>query len=401
MIPALRARFNASWTEPQYQAMLAHLQEQTHGSIEFPVSETPCFFPRRLIEQLAHIGIDLIGQCLSGDAAAAAARAVPARFLGAGVSEPNPTFIQVDFGLVRTAGGGIEPRLVELQAFPSLYGFQMALADAYCTAFQLPEGLDEYVGGLTREGYRGLLQNAITGAHDPSEVVLMEIAPHKQKTRPDFVMTERLWGVRTVDTADVFKQGRRLFCRRDGGVRPIRRIYNRVIPDELERKAIELPFDYRDDLDVEWAGHPEWYFRISKFSIPWLRHAAVPRTWFLNDVTELPLAREDLILKPLYSFAGGGIVFAPTDDQIAAIPAAERHQFILQERVSFEPVIDTPHGPTQAEIRMMYVWTDRLHAVLPLVRMGRGKMMGVDHNKGLHWVGASAALIAPQGASGA
>jgi hypothetical protein len=394
MIAAYRARFNASWTEAQYQAMLAHLHEQTHGTIEFPLSETPCFFPQPLIEQLAHVGIDLIGQCLSGDAAAAAARAVPARFLGAGVTEPQPTFIQVDFGLIRNSAGDIEPRLVELQAFPSLYGFQMALADAYRAAFELPEGLDQFVGGLTRDGFHALLQDAITGAHDPADVVLMEIEPQQQKTRPDFVMTERLWGVRTVDTLEVVKQGRRLFSRHAGGLQQIRRIYNRVIPDELERKGIVLPFDYRDDLDVEWAGHPEWYFRLSKFSIPWLRHRSVPRTWFLNEVTELPLAREDLILKPLFSFAGGGIVFAPTDAQLAEIPAAQRHQFILQERISFAPVIDTPHGPTQAEIRMMYVWTDRLTAVLPLVRMGRGKMMGVDHNKGLRWVGASAGLLA-------
>jgi hypothetical protein len=398
MIPALRARFNASWTGPQYQAMLADLQEQTGGTIEFPVSETPCFFPRSLILELAGIGVDLIGQCLSGEAAEAAERAVPPRFRGAAASEPHPTFIQVDFGLVRGATGEIEPRLVELQAFPSLYGFQLALADAYRAAFEIPDSLDEYIKALTRDGCRALLQQAITGSHDPSEVVLMEIEPHKQKTRPDFVMTERLWGVRTVDTCQVVKQGRRLFYRQDEGLLPIRRVYNRVIPDELERKGVMLPFDYRDDLDVDWGGHPEWYFRISKFSIPWLRHASVPRTWFLNDVKTLPLAREDLILKPLYSFAGGGIVFAPTDEQLAAILPDERHQFILQERVSFEPVIATPYGPTQAEIRMMYVWTDRLHAVLPLVRMGRGKMMGVDHNKGLRWVGASAALIAPPGA---
>jgi hypothetical protein len=86
-------------------------------------------------------------------------------------------------------------------------------------------------------------------------------------------------------------------------------------------------------------------------------------------------------------------MFAPSDEQLAAIPPDRRDQYILQERVLFEPVIATPHGPTQAEIRIMYVWTDRLRAVLPLVRMGRGKMMGVDHNKGLRWVGASAAFI--------
>lgn len=394
MIPALRERFNAGWTEAQYHRLLDGLQRRTHGTLQFPVAETPCFFPPELMERLTDAAESLIHQCLDGDAARAAEEAVPARFRGAQASEPRPTFLQVDFGLVRTADDAIEPRLVELQAFPSLYGFQVALAEAYGEAFSLPEGMSPFLDGLTRDAYVPLLQQAITGTHDPAEVVLMEIEPDRQKTRPDFVMTEELWGVRTVDTADVMKQGARLFYRRDGSLVPIRRIYNRVIPDELERRGITLPFDYRDDLDVEWAGHPEWYFRISKFSIPWLRHPTVPRTWFLSDVTELPLAAEDLVLKPLYSFAGGGIVFAPAREQLHAIPPDRRHLFILQERVPFVPVIDTPHGPTQAEIRMMFVWTDTLRAVLPLVRMGRGRMMGVDHNKGLRWVGASAGFVA-------
>jgi hypothetical protein len=392
MIPALRQQFNATWTAARYERMLARLRDSTGGDIEFPISETPCFFPRTLVDDLANIGRDLIQQSMHGEAARAAAAIVPARFRGAS-SEPHPTFLQVDFGLVRGESGRIEPRLVELQAFPSLYGFQMALADAYREAFDLPSGLDEYLDGLTRETYQALLQRAITGGYDPAEVVLMEIEPDKQKTRPDFAMTESLWGVRAVDTSAVVKEGRRLYYRHDHTLRPIRRIYNRVIPDELERKGISLPFAYDDDLDVEWAGHPEWYFRISKFSIPWLRHPSVPRTWFLHEVQALPLAREALLLKPLFSFAGGGIVFAPADEQIAAIPREERDQYILQERVAFAPAIETPHGPTQAEIRMMYVWTDDLRAVLPLVRMGRGKMMGVDHNKGLRWVGASAAFV--------
>ena len=400
MIPALRERFNASWTEAQYERLLSRLQQRTNGTIEFPVSETPCFFPRPLMDRLSRAGTELIRQSLSGEAASAALQAVPARFRGAAATEPHPTFLQVDFGLTRSRDGGIEPKLVELQAFPSLYGFQVALADAYAEAFTLPRVLDEYLGGLTHDGYRALLQQAICGAHHPDEVVLMEIQPEQQKTRPDFVMTEQLWGVRAVDTGDIVKEGRRIFHSRDGSLVPIRRVYNRVIPDELERKRVTLPFDYRDDLDVEWAGHPEWYFRVSKFSIPWLRHESVPRTWFLHEIAGLPLPRENLVLKPLYSFAGGGIVFAPTDDQLAAIPERNRHEYILQERLSFEPLIQTPHGATQAEIRIMFVWTDSLQPVLPLVRMGRGTMMGVDHNKGLRWVGASAGLIASQDAAG-
>jgi hypothetical protein len=394
VIPSLRQQFNASWTQAQYDAHVARLDQRVGGHVTFPVSETPCFFPRALIEQLASVGTDLIRQAMNGTVAEAAERVVPARFRGAGQSEPHPTFLQVDFGLVRGGDGQLEPRLVELQAFPSLYGFQVALAEGYRQAFDIPDSLDAYLGGLTHESYRALIKDAIVGSHDPADVVLMEIDPQHQKTRPDFAMTEQLWEVRAIDVGEVTRDGRRLYYRRDGQLRSIRRVYNRVIPDELVRKGITLPFDYRDDLDVEWRGHPEWFFRVSKFSIPWLRHASVPRTWFLHEVDALPMPREQLLLKPLFSFAGGGIIFAPTDEQLAAIPAQQRDQFILQERMAFEPIIDTPYGKTQVEIRMMYVWTGDLRAVLVLLRMGRGKMMGVDHNKGLRWVGASAGFIA-------
>ncbi|MGQ0733074.1 MAG: hypothetical protein ACT4QD_05380, partial [Acidobacteriota bacterium] len=371
MIPALREAFNRSWRQAQYDAMLGDLHQRVGGTVGFPIAETPCFFPRPLIESLAVAGEELIRQAMTGAAAAAAAAVVPERFANT-TAEPRPTFLQVDFGLVRSADGAVEPRLVELQAFPSLYGFQAALAHAYRSSCSLPDSLDEYLSGLTAETYRDLLRAAIVGSHDPSEVVLMEIDPRRQKTWPDFALTEQLWGVRAIDLSEVVRAGRQLLYRRDGRLTRIRRVYNRVIPDELDRKGLAPPFDYRDDLDVEWTGHPAWYFRVSKFSIPWLRHPSVPRTWFLDEVTELPDARERLLLKPLFSFAGGGIVFAPSDDQLAAIPPDKRRQFILQERIAFAPVIDTPHGPTQAEIRMMYVWTDRLRAVLPLVRMGRG-----------------------------
>jgi len=393
MIPRLRHAFNAAWNETQHQTFLATLQNRVGVPIEFPISETPCFFPRTLIDELRTTGEELVRQAMTGEAARAAERAVPERFRDPAL-ETRPTFLQVDFGLVREAGGQLAPRLVELQAFPSLYGFQVALTDAYRSAFAVAAHLTSYIGGLTFDGYRGLLRDAIVGRHDPAEVVLMEIDPTRQKTRPDFVMTEQLWGVRAIDVSEVVKRGRELLYARDGTLTRIRRVYNRVIPDELERRQLTLPFDYRDDLEVEWTGHPSWYFRISKFSIPWLQHPSVPRTWFLHQIKDLPAPRDQLLLKPLFSFAGVGIVFAPSDEQLASIPSGHRDQFILQERIAFEPVIETPHGPTQAEIRMMYVWTDRLRAVLSLVRMGRGKMMGVDHNKGLRWVGASAGLIA-------
>jgi len=175
----------------------------------------------------------------------------------------------------------------------------------------------------------------------------------------------------------------------------VERIYNRMIVDEIMRKGVKPPFDFREELDLEWAGHPNWYFRISKFSIPFLKHECVPRTWFLDELDAVPDDRENYLLKPLYSFAGVGIKFAPTDTDIARIPAERRHEYIIQERIAFEPVIETPHGLTQAEIRIMYIWLDsdpKPTPVLTLVRMGRGKMMGVDHNRNLEWVGGSAGM---------
>lgn len=388
MVPERRRAFNAAWSETRHTAMIASLERRTGVPLRFPLSETPCFFPAPLLDRLSVIGEELITASLAPAAAAAAAAVVPDRFRGPH-QETHPTFLQVDFGLVRAADGSLEPRLVELQAFPSLYAFQLVLGDA-CREVHGLQGVNALLGDLNREQYLSLLRDAIVGDHDPDHVVLMEIDPEAQKTLPDFRLTEELWGVRTIDVRAVIREGRQLFHRSNGRTLPIRRIYNRVIPDELERMGLSLPFDYRDDLDVEWTGHPSWFFRISKFSIPWLRHPAVPRTWFLSDVTELPDARERLLLKPLFSFAGSGIIFAPTDEQIAAIPHDARRQYILQERMAFEPVIDTPDGPTQAEIRIMYVWIDRPRAVLPLVRMGRGRMMGVAHNKGLRWVGAAA-----------
>ncbi len=221
----------------------------------------------------------------------------------------------------------------------------------------------------------------------------MEIHPKQQKTLPDFLLTEKMLGVKTVDILDIKKEGRRLFYESGGKRIPIERIYNRAIVDELERKNVKLNFDWRDDLDVEWAGHPNWYFRISKFSIPYLKHPSVPKTWFLDQMDSVPDDLENYALKPLYSFAGLGVVIAPTKEDIAAIPPDKRPYYILQERLNFEPVIETPFGGTKAEVRVMYVWLDELTPVLTIIRMGRGLMMGVDHNKNMEWVGASAGFF--------
>jgi hypothetical protein len=396
MVPALREEFNRNFTTAKYRQFLQKLDEAAGTHIDFRVSETPCFVPKSLLDRMAEDGRELVLQLVDNpEYRRLSDVTIPDKY-NVPNEAPLPMFVQVDFGLVRDANGELEPKLVELQAFPSLYGYQTTAAHQYVESYGLSPELGIYLSGHDDNSYWRLMRQLIVGEHDPESVILMEIDPQHQKTLPDFLITQRKLGIAIVDILSLEKRGRRLFYRKKGDGREIevRRIYNRCIVDELERKKITLPFDLRDELDGEWAGHPNWYFRISKFSIPYLKHPSVPKTWFLDQVRELPPDRQNYLLKPLYSFAGVGIKFAPTQADIEAIPPDQRHNYILQERLQFEPVIQTPHGPTQLEIRMMFVWPEggELTPVLPLVRMGRGIMMGVDHNKNLEWVGGSAAL---------
>jgi len=397
MIPSLRKQFNDHFTPEKYRAFLRRVDDLCGTHVEFRLSETPCFFPKELMERMAADGKELIRQLVDNpEYRAQSDAAVPAEFKVPNEA-PHPMFVQVDFGLVRDAGGELHPKLVELQAFPSLYAYQSYLAQAYIDIYQLrapsnapPLELNYFLSGLDMNSYRELLRRAIVGTHDPENVILMEIHPQEQKTLPDFLLTEKMLGVRTVDIVDIKKDGSRLCYERNGRLIPIMRIYNRAIVDELQRKGVKLAFDWQDDLAVEWAGHPNWYFRISKFSIPYLKHESVPKTWFLDRLEEIPSELENYALKPLYSFAGLGVVIAPTKEDIAAIAADKRPYYILQERLHFEPVIETPLGGTKAEVRVMYIWLDELMPMLTIIRMGRGLMMGVDHNKNMEWVGASA-----------
>jgi len=393
MVPNLRQQFNANFSAEKYHAFLRGADEACGTHIRFRNSETPCFYPKRLLDQMADYGAALVHQLLDNpEYMSASSQAIPPEF-NVPRETAHPEFVQVDFGLVRNAAGELEPKLVEIQGFPSLYGYQAVLAQQYIQAYGLDEGLKFILGGFDLEAFTNLLLRAILGDHDAENVVLMEIDPLEQKTLPDFLVTERLCGIKTVNAADVVKRDDKLFYDRNGKRTPIHRIYNRVIADELVRKKKQLPFSFKDDLDVEWAGHPNWFFRISKFSIPYLNHPCVPKTHFLHQADPLPRDLENFVLKPLYSFAGMGVIVGPTADDLAAIPQEKRSEFILQERLDFQPLIETPCGRTKAELRIMYIWVDTLRAGPILVRMGRGKMMGVDYNRDMEWVGSSAGLF--------
>jgi len=402
MLQPYREEFNRNFTAEQYAQLQTQLDVATRTKVEFRVCETPVFFSRAMLDEIASVGIELTRQLVDNpEYMRVSAGSIPAKYRVRNESA-QPHFMTVDFGLVRGASGELEPKLVEMQAFPSVFGYQDVLSREYIATYGLDQRLNWYLGGHDEASYWELLRRVIVGGHDPKHVVLMEVEPESQKTLPDFRVYEERLGIVTVDIATLRQQGRQLFYQDAAGEWiVIRRIFNRAIVDEIERKGIELGFDPSGDLDVEWAGHPNWFFRISKFSLPYLSHRSVPAAVFLDDWfrgvgrERLPSDRSNVLLKPLYSFAGKGIQFAPTDEELNAIPEADRPLYLLQERVHFEPVVETPFGMTQAEIRVMYLWPDggTMEPVVSLVRMGRGLMMGVDHNRNQEWVGGSAALF--------
>jgi hypothetical protein len=408
VIPSLRQDFNSRFRPETYRLFLRNLDACVRSHVSFRVAETPIFLPKELLDKMASIGAELTYRLVDDqDYLAASSKAIPEAYRAADET-PHPHFMTVDFGLVREPDGKLSPRLVELQAFPSVYAYQYVLAENYRSAFGLDPNLNAFLGGHTEASFWKLMHLVILRGHHPEHVVLTEIDPLHQKTLPDFRVTQERLGIRILDIAEVVPEDRpgklpRLCYHEGTRLVPIHRIYNRAIVDELIQKKVHLQFDYREQFAVEWAGHPNWYFHVSKFSIPYLDHQCVPPAIFLNEwfkqggSDRLPRDRDQWILKPLFSFAGKGIQFAPSNEDLAAIRAQDRHNYLLQQRVKFENVIETPHGPTQPEVRILYLWPDggTLEPVLPLVRLGRGKMMGVDHNRDLDWVGASAAFQPP------
>ncbi len=390
MIPHLRTEFNKKFTEAAYRRLQQRLDELCGMHIDFRVSETPLFIPAQLMHGMEKAGKEIIMQLMTNpEYRAASAQTIPKEF-----NTPNetshPLFVSVDFGITRDASGMLVPKLIELQGFPTLYAFQIVLSQQYRDVYQLPDETRAFLDGMDLNSYHALLREAILGSHNPANVILLELDPLQQKTRPDFILTERLCGIETVNIRDVVKEGRRLFYKKDGSPVLIRRIYNRTIADEVIKSGAQLPFSFRDELDVEWAGHPNWFFRLSKFSLPFLDHPSVPKTVFLSDLQQTPGNPNDWVLKPLYSFAGSGVIVGPSRADIESVPVSQRHNYVLQERIEYGGIVETPLGGTKAEVRIMYIWTDTLRAVANLVRMGRGKMMGVSFNKDMSWVGSSA-----------
>jgi hypothetical protein len=392
MIPDLRRAYNAAFTDQKYRAYQRRLAAEASTEIPFRLAETPVFLPPELRDAMVRASLEIFRQLGSPQVLLRSLDAVPAEF-DVPDCDAHPLFAQVDFAIARERGK-IVPRLIELQAFPSLYAFQLYQSRALCDMTPDPHKLDFLLSGLDVDGYRRMLGDAILDGIPPQHVVLMDIDPPAQKTYPDFTMSEQLWGIPAVSPTEVEKRGRELWYRRNGKPLRILRIYNRVIFDELVARGIQLPFDFRDPLDVSWAGHPNWYFRWSKHSLPVIKHETTPEARLLSDFDRPPVDPEDWVLKPLFSFAGAGVKVDVTAEDLRAIPAAQRGQWLLMRKVDYAPVIETTdRALSKCEVRVMCVWRDgKPLPVTTLARLSQGRMMGVAFNKDRTWVGSSGCL---------
>src|SRR6266581_2907656 len=393
MESSFRSKFNADFTSEKYAALLRCVNETEKWPADFRISETPIFLTREFTDEVTRAAYAIVDQTRTSGFARHTENAIPE-----GLEVPNESahsnFLVVDFGIC-AEGDRLVPRLIELQAFPSLFGFQLLLLHCIRKAYPvIPRNWTSSFGGIKDEAYLDLLRRTIIGDSAPETVVLLEIEPEKQKTRVDFAATETLLGIRPVCVTQIKKRGRQLFYDRDGCEVRIERIYNRVIFDELsQRSDLDLQFRFQDDLAVTWVGHPNWYFRISKHSLPFLKTAYTSPTFFVDEFPAHETA-EDYVLKPLYSFAGHGVDMEPTREKIEGLP--NPHEWILQKKINYAAFVPTVDGhKSKAEIRMMFVWPDGDRdptLVNNLVRMSQGKMMGVDFNVDKTWVGASIAL---------
>jgi len=391
--PQLRSRFNADFTPEKYAALVRCVNETEKWPADFRISETPIFLTRDFTYEVTHAANAIVALTRTPEFARHAAPAVP-KALQVPNESPHPNFLVVDFAICEE-GNRLVPRLIELQAFPSLFGFQLLLLGCIRKAYPaIPRNWTSSFGGIKDEAYLHLLRRTIIADSAPENVVLLEIEPEKQKTRIDFTSTETLLGICPVCVTKIKKRGRQLFYDRDGREVRIERIYNRVIFDELaQRPDLNLPFRFQDDLDVTWVGHPNWYFRISKHSLPFLKTEHTSPAFFAD---EFPVSEkiDNYVLKPLYSFAGHGVEMEPTREKTAALK--NPHEWILQRKVDYAAFVPTVDGQkSKAEIRMMFVWpeSDRDPTLVNnLVRMSQSKMMGVDFNIDKTWVGASIAL---------
>ena len=391
MVPSLRKVYNEVFTVDQFNTFLEDLNSRYPGAIEFRLAETPVFVRKEFAQKMFEACESIIDVITDEKFKELTERAIPAA-----ERVPNENghahMIAFDFGICTGEDGSLEPQLIEMQGFPTLFGFQVYYPDLMRKHFPIPDNYTQYLNGLNHDSYLKQLKEVIVGDLNPENVILLEIKPHEQKTKIDFYCTRDYLGIEPVCITELIQEGKKLFYLKNGQQTEVKRIYNRLIFDDLNAQKASLGsfVDITQDLDVEWVPHPNWFYRISKFTLPFIRHPYVPTTWFLNELKQVPTDLENYVLKPLFSFAGQGVVIDVKPEDIEHTKDPEN--WILQKKVKYAGVIPTPDVPAKVEIRIMYLWKDgwdRPRPAINLARLSKGKMIGVRYNKDKEWVGGS------------
>jgi len=394
MIKALRHNFNSNFSEKQYKNFLEELNGKYPGDLQFRVAETAVFIDKSFTDKMLGACESIVDFILQDNFKALTERAIPAL-----EKVPNENdhahFIALDFGICKNDKGEMEPQLIEMQGFPTLFAFQAFHTAVTKRYANVPSTHDAYLNGYTEATYLQLLKEIIVGDTDAEDVILLEIYPEQQKTRVDFYCTEDVLGIKTVCLTKLIGEGNQLFYEKDGKKIRIKKIYNRLIFDDLhQQKDMGAIIDITHPWDVEWIPHPNWFYRISKYTLPLIDNPYVPPTFYLDKMTEIPTDLENYVLKPLFSFAGMGVIIDVTKKDIDAVTDPEN--WILQRKVKYADVIETPDIPAKAEIRLFYFWKKewpRPMAVHNLSRLSKGKMIGTRYNKDKNWVGGSVAFF--------
>ena len=390
---SLREQFNKNFTEEKYKAYMDEIEGLHPGALDFRNAETPIFINKEFKNKMLGACEDIIDVITAPNFKQLTDRSIPDDLKVPG-EDAHTQFVVFDFGICKNEKDEMEPQLIEMQGFPTLFAFQAYHSGITAKYANVPSNYSSYLNGYDNASYVAALKDIIVGKHDPADVILLEIFPEKQKTRIDFYCTEKLLGIKTVCLTKLKADGKKLYYEAEGKRKEIKRIYNRLIFDDLQQQeGLEGIIDLSKPYDVEWVPHPNWFYRISKFTLPFIQNPYVPETWFLNEIKE-PVNLDEYVLKPLFSFAGMGVVIDVTQADIDIIKDPEN--WILQRKVNYAPIIETMDEPAKAEIRLFYFWKDewaRPVGVHNLARLSKGKMIGTRYNKDKTWVGGGVAFF--------
>lgn len=395
MVPEIRKNYNRTFSKEKYEAFVKEVTNVYPGHLDFRLAETPVFVLKDFVSKMLSACENIINVISTPVYHKQSEKAIPPH-LRVPNEDVHPHCIAFDFGVCENENGELEPQLIEMQGFPSLFAWQIILPEIHAKHFWTPENYSPYLGGFNKTSYIELLRKIIVGDEASENVILLEIFPHQQKTRVDFYATEYFLGIKTVDLNNVIQEGKNLYYINEGKKKLIKRIYNRVIFDDLFQQPKEVQEKgkiFQQELDVAWVPHPNWFYRLSKFTLPFIKHPYVPETHFLNEV-DLPADLENYVVKPLFSFAGQGVIIDVTKEDINKIP--DKENWIIQRKVNYASAIQTPDDPAKAEIRIFYFWEEGAFkpvAANNLSRLSKGKMIGVRYNKDKEWVGGSFCLF--------